>query len=170
MCSNCLTESDTAHKSRNLWRKNEGEVTNLSLSDPGDIMCHWQWWPARVSVCCSLRHFVRWPLTSVRAWLASMGNEDLSLGTPSLLLPHAPHAWPQHADPSLGCALEDGVYLLHSSPAGRALPIAEKATVQQKGFVWSRPQGKLTHRVGLSPFVSRLKTWPSPPLSPKRPS
>lgn len=91
-------------------------------------------------------------------------------GHPLRCSPMPPHVWPQPADPSLGCALEDGMYLLHSSPVGHALPIAEKATVQQKGFVWSRPQGKPTHRVGLSSFVSRLKTWPSPPLSPKRPS
>lgn len=45
-----------------------------------------------------------------------------------------------------------------------------KATLQQKGFVRPGPQGKPTHSIGFSPFVSRLKTWPSPPLSLKQPS
>lgn len=65
---------------------------------------------------------------------------------------------PNLQTPRWALTSEDGVYLLRSSPAGRALPIAEKATVQQKGFVQPRPQGKPTHSIGFSPFVSRLKT------------
>lgn len=113
---------------------------------------------------CEMAPDICWGVTGRPGWRGAVP------GDPLFSAPHAPRAWPQPADPSLGSASEDGVYLPCLSPAGRALPIAEKATIQQKGFVRPGPQGKPARSIGFSPFVSRLKTWPSPPLSLKRPS
>lgn len=83
-----------------------------------------------------------------------------------LCCPPAPCAWPQPADPSMGSGLEGGVYLPCSLPAGRALPIPTKPPSSKRALFDLDPR----EGTGFSPFVSRLKTWPSPPLSLKQPS
>lgn len=130
---------------------------------PRGIVCRWQQWPARDSLHCSLGHFATWPLTSVGGggWVTSRHGQlgSCHRGHPLRCPPHPPPVPdPNLQTPRRALALEDGVYLPCSSPAGRALPIAEKATIQQKGFVRPGPQGKPARSFGFSPFVSRLKT------------